>query len=151
MTRHAVSQPNWRRYQLSFLKMGASHWRRLMTWSSKNVDVSRSPRIWSICGKIPSKDRHCYDIKCHVISRRRLLASFVTSFYLELIFMNKLALLAMKIILAIISTKFSDVQFWSNLRMEWSGQFNNTENADMICKTTRSQSSDKAWPKQVEL
>ena len=65
--------------------------------------------------------------------------------------MNKLALLAMKIILAIISTKFSDVQFWSNLRMEWSGQFNNTENADMICKTNRSQSSDKAWPKQVEL
>ena len=66
--------------------------------------------------------------------------------------MSKLALLTMKTILAIISTKFSDVQFWSNLRMEWSGQFNlNTENADMICKTTRSQSSDKAWQKQVEL
>lgn len=46
MMRHAVSQPNLGRYQFSFLmEMTISSFRSLMTWSLKNADVSRSPRI----------------------------------------------------------------------------------------------------------
>ena len=80
MTRHAVSQPNWRRYQLSFLKrMSTSYWRSLMTWSSKNVDVSKSSRrIWSICGRsiIPSNNRHYIIIWILVWSQEKTLSVF---------------------------------------------------------------------------